>query len=377
MKWEDMEEYDSTNMKKHILEQGVAVRRTLSKQSSNSDAVAQSISNSERLILSGAGDKYAIPLIAKYIWRRYGDIPLEVVHSRDLASYPPSSLNSETACILLSQSGRTEDTLEAMRLCMERNAYVVGITNLKSREKESFYALDDYDKGNLLTTQTTIYPEQSLPSTQTFHTSMALLDDLLIRTLLHRGIDTGSLLRNLHRKVPRDVDNLSTSKKVIEWAKTLSMNMKEFFGNCFYFMGDGPRYGIARKQALVMFMEGVKQDACAVETEEFIHSLVELLEKDNMSKKPLFVMVPPKTSLNFSLSEMVCDTWSRLAGKEYLYRIDPFEHLSSWSDPISMDLLSPQLYIVPLEWFTYYYALLRGIDPGRCQIIKKVRDKTV
>ncbi len=376
MEWKDMEKYDSTNMKKHILEQGVAIKRTLSKQSSNSDAVAQSISDSEKIIISGAGDKYVVPLISQYIWKKYGDIPLEVIHSKDLASYPPK-ININTTCILVSQSGKTEDTLEAMKVCMEKKAYIVGITNSKKREKNSFYDLETYDRGNIITTETTIYPEVSLPSTQTFHTSLALLNDLLIRTLLHRGIDTGNLLRNLHRKVPRDVDFLSKSKKVMDWAKNLSLNMKEHFGKCFYFLGDGPRYGIARKTAFIMFMEGVKQDACGLRTEEFMHSAVELLDPSNVSKKPLFVISPPTTSLNYSLSKRVQDMWLRHAGEELVYDIKPFEYVKKWADNISSDLLSPPLQMVPLEWFSYYYGLFRGVDPGKCEIVKKVRDKNV
>ena len=362
-------------MKKFILNQGVAVKKTLKKMNSRSDLLAQKISEAKNIVIAGAGDKYLIPLVSQYIWNNFGNKPISVFHSRVLAEYTPNFIGKDSLCIFLSQSGKTKDTMDAMDVCMNRKAYCAGITNLNNNDsKNSFYVLDSYDKGLLLNTFSVPYPEIPLPSTQTFHTALALLNTVLIKAAMRTGKDMEEFLKVQTIKIPRLIDTLSTSKKVINWAKDLAINMKEFFGKSFYVFGDGPRYGIARKQAMVFFMEGVKNNASAIETEEFLHSAVETLEKENMSKNPMLMLIPPEQAPNYGLASRISSFWKEQAGNEFVVDISPFDFIDSWRGK-SLDLLSPALYAVPLSWFTYYYALLRGVDPGACKIVKKVRDK--
>ena len=374
MKWEDREKFDSTNMKEFILKQGLAVKKTLKKQEQNTDLLAQIFSKVKNIVISGAGDKYLIPLISQYIWYKFGDKPLNVIHSRTLADHTPNFINKDTLCIFLSQSGKTKDTMDALKICMQKKAYCAGITNLREREQNSFYVLDEYDKGFILNTFSDPYPEKPLPSTQTFQSTLALLNTLLLKGALYSGADVEEYLKIQTIRIPKYIDKLSTSGKVIEWAKNLSLNLKQFFGSTFYVFGDGPRYGIARKQALIFFMEGVKNNASAMMTEEFLHSAVETLEKDNMSKNPMIMIMPPETSPSFALASKISSFWREHSFEDFVTEITPFEFVEQWPGE-SLDILSPALYGVQLSWFTYYYALLRGVDPGACHIVKKVRDK--
>ena len=131
MKWEDLEKFDSTDMKRHILEQGKALELTMKRSESDAKHAATLLSRCDNLFLIGSGDKYLIPMISQYIWRKYGDIPVQVFDSRDFADHPPSYLDQDSCCVLLSQSGKTRDTMDALKVCMKRKATCIGITNLR------------------------------------------------------------------------------------------------------------------------------------------------------------------------------------------------------------------------------------------------------
>ncbi|MFN6992243.1 MAG: hypothetical protein ACK4MM_05930, partial [Fervidobacterium sp.] len=265
-------------------------------------------------------------------------------------------------------SGTTADTLEACKLAISRNAFVVVITNLKEKKLGSLVELcENYKKGFVLRTHTEIYPEQPLPSTATFHTSLAILN--LFSFLVNNSDNKFLDLQVNH--IPKIVDYLSRNEKLIESCKKTALKLKNY--DNFYVVGDGPRYLIARKHAKIMLMEGVKTNACDVESEEFIHSLIETLEgKIN----PLILLKPldswEKSKENYLL---VKNTWP----KNKIIEIDPFEFLDNdvkaLFGGIEGDLMSPFIYAVLSEWQSYYLAVLKKVDPGKAKLVKKVRSE--
>ncbi len=343
---------DSMKMLEHMKEQGIALKRTLEKYEDLEVKIEPN-----RIFVIGAGDKYAVPLIAQYLWR--SNIPLKVMHSRTFLAYPPA-INEKSLVIAISQSGKTWDTVNAVRLAMEKKAYVVGITNLREKVENSFAEIEDYEKGLLLRTLTTFYPEKPLPSTQTFFASLGLLSLLLLKL---QKKDTSDLL-----KVAEYVHELSNAKEVTEWAKEKAKELAPFAGYAIYFFGDGPRYGLARRSALILFMEGAKQDAFAIETEEFVHSAIETLEKENMPK-PSIVLIPPKSSPLRELAEKVHAFWSKF---ELSLALEPYQ-FGEFEIKCNEDVLSTFLQAVPLGYLAYEFAQLKGVDPGVCTLVKKVR----
>lgn len=369
MNWKELERrYDSTKMKENIESQGRSIELTIKNEIERIKEVAKRVRGCKHFIFSGCGDKHIVALLSQFIWDNISNKHLDVIHSKVLAKYPPKTLDKNTCVVLISQSGTTADTLEACKLAIARNAFVVVITNLKEKKLGSLVELcENYKKGFVLRTYTEIYPEQSLPSTATFHTSLALLN--LFSLLVNNSDDRFFDLQVNH--IPKIVDYLSRNEKLIESCKKAALKLKNY--DNFYVIGDGPRYPIARKHAKIMLMEGVKTNACDVESEEFIHSLIETLEgKIN----PLILLKPldlwEKSRENYLL---VKKTWP----KSKIVEIDPFEFLDNDAKAlfggIEGDLLSPFIYVILSEWQSYYLAMLKKVDPGKAKLVKKVRSE--
>ncbi|MEM5799183.1 MAG: SIS domain-containing protein [Candidatus Aenigmatarchaeota archaeon] len=367
MNWLNLEKKDSTNMKGNIESQGRSISLTFNKEIEKVKVVAEKVKKCKNFVFSGCGDKYIVPLITEYIWKKYSKKPLNVIHSRILANYSSKSIDKDTCVIFLSQSGTTFDVLEAFKEVKKQNAWIVCITNLKEDKQGSLIELcKDYRKAFLLNIWTEIYPEEPLPSTATFHTSLALLN--LFAILIFGGEKILDLQVN---QIPKIVDALSRSEKLKEYSRNLALKLKT--KENFYILGDGPRYLVARKAARIMFMEGIKTNACDIEAEEFVHSLIEVVER----KPNILIILKPLEFWDNSMKlyRIIKNIWP----KKLLIEIDPFEFIDvdkkSMFSSIEGDLLSPFLYIIPVEWLSYYLALMKKVDPGKAKIVNKVRNE--
>ncbi|MEM5793588.1 MAG: SIS domain-containing protein [Candidatus Aenigmatarchaeota archaeon] len=360
---------DSVNMKKEIEDQGKSMFLTIENELEEIKKISKKISNCKRFVFSGCGDKYIVPLASKFLWSHVSPKPLDVIHSWLLKNYPLKYLGPKTCVVFVSQSGTTYDTVDACKKVIEKKCHVVAITNLKEEKSESLVEIcSNYKNGYIVRTHTKSYPERSLPSTGTFHTSLLVLNLLTIFSNKAPGKITDLLIKY----VPEVVDNLSTRDDVKEWGLKEADEVKKFSN--FYVVGFGPAYMAARKQARIMMMEGAKVNACDIEGEEFIHSLIETLEgKPN----PLILLKPSvdwiDTYRNFV---MVKKFWE---GKSKITTVDPFQflekRLSFIFSGVEGEFLSPFIYLPQLEWFSYYLSLKRGFDPGVGHLVKKVRSK--
>ncbi|MEM2108932.1 MAG: SIS domain-containing protein [Candidatus Odinarchaeota archaeon] len=375
--WGELEkQYDTLALKENILTLAESVKRTFHLEDNRIEEAAAKLRECSNIILTGAGDKYIIPCISKIVWRHFSKKPVEVYHSRSLCEQN-LLLDDETAVIFLSQSGATYDTIQAYKKLSSKIKLSIWVTNLKEQSPGSIYNLKT-DNCIILNTHTVKYPEKPIISTSTFQTTLALLNDLLLTV-----IDTSESLnlKKIQReKLPNLIEEATRSSKLIEWSKRTAEELMKHRNETFYVLGDGVRYLIALKQATIMFMEGCKQDACPIRTEEFIHSLIETLEPENPVKKPLILLNPhssfsSETMLN--TVKYITKMWRKHAGKDKIFLISPYNFIKSELYGNTGDLLSPALYAIPLMWLTYYYALSLRVDPGISKLVTKIRRKSL
>ncbi len=375
--WDELEaEYDKLGVKENILTLGESVKNTLKLEEGRIEEAASKLRECSNIILTGAGDKYIIPRISKIVWRYFSKKPIEVYHSRFLLEQS-LMIDEDSAVIFLSQSGATYDTIQVFKKLSPKIKLAVWITNLKEPAPGSIY---DLKTGNsiILNTHTVKYPEKPLISTSTFQTSLALLNDLLLTVI--NTPEALNLKKIQREKLPGIIEETAKNSKIIEWAKKTAVELVKHRGETFYVLGDGIRYLIAVKQALIMFMEGCKQDACHIRTEEFVHSLVETLEPENPVKKPLILLTPHSsfaTENIINTARYIARMWRKYAGADKIILTSPYDFIKCELNGYIGDLLSPALYAIPLMWLTYYYALSLRVDPGISRLVSKIRRRSV
>ncbi len=384
MNWINLEnKFDSTNMKDCILSQSDSIKTTLNKEHNNIIDISREMKNCNKFIFTGSGDKYIVPLISKTLWDCANNFVLRTYNPQYLLEMSNHSnfFDKKTCVISVTQSGKTEDTLLSIKSLIKKDCSIIVITNLKQSTDSGNDVIsmsEEHDNIHIIKTHTPIYPEIPTPSTMTFHASLAAIYKLIIElsdnSKLIDEVDT------LLDSVSDDVNIVTRSDDVINWAKTSAIKMKSF--SMFYCSGDGIRYPTAQRLSQILLMEGTKVNSSYIETESFVHSFIETLE-NNTEKNPLILLNPINTWINGYSNkniEFVKKCWKKYAGIDKLLVIDPFHFFNDLSEKynkFSGNILSPFFYSVFYEWFVYYLSLIKNIDPGKTELVKKVRSNNM
>ncbi|MEM6429912.1 MAG: glutamine--fructose-6-phosphate transaminase (isomerizing) [Deinococcota bacterium] len=84
----------------------------------------------DRVVITAAGTAYYSGLVGEYLIEQLARIPVEVEVASEFR-YRDPVINERTLCIVVSQSGETIDTLEALREAKRRGARTLAILNVK------------------------------------------------------------------------------------------------------------------------------------------------------------------------------------------------------------------------------------------------------
>jgi glucosamine--fructose-6-phosphate aminotransferase (isomerizing) len=102
--------------------------------------IAEALASINRLLIIGCGSSFHAGLVGKYFIEELVRLPVDV-ESAGEARYRSPIMDSQTVVVVISQSGETADTLEAMHQAHQKGAKVLAITN---REDSSIARLADW-----------------------------------------------------------------------------------------------------------------------------------------------------------------------------------------------------------------------------------------
>ncbi len=343
-------------MLKEIYEQPKALRETLAGRITADGEInleevffsTEEVKKFSRIYITACGTAYHAGLIGKYIIEKLARIPVEV----DIASefrYKDPILDERTLAIAISQSGETADTLAALRVCHEKGARVLAVTNVVgssvSREADDVI-------------YTWAGPEIAVASTKAYVTqleSMYLLGVYLgrVRGTLSQeeGRELVSSLQNVSDVACRILEQADTVK---DWASRMVRSSNAFF------VGRGIDYALAREGALKLKeISYIHAEAYAAgELKHGTLALIEegvpvvalatqpaLYEKMISNIKEIKARGADVTVVTYENSEEVANTGDRAI---FLPRIQP--------------LIAPIPAVIPLQLLAYYAAVARGCD---------------
>lgn len=172
-------------MLKEIYEQKVAIHATVNFLSKMSDTIwdhlnlsREQIINLQKLNIVAAGTSWNASRIAQFFFEDIGLIPTSV-HLASEFRYKSFFPDKNSLYLMVSQSGETADTLEALRLINSLNLPTAALTNVASSTMVR-------ESGGFLLTQAG--PEVAVASTKAFSTQLTALYWLAHRIACEKGI---------------------------------------------------------------------------------------------------------------------------------------------------------------------------------------------
>ena len=221
----------------------------------------------DRVIITAAGTAYYSGLVGEYLLERLARIPVEV----ELASefrYREPVVDERTLCVVVSQSGETIDTLEALREARRRGAHSLAVLNSKgssiSRE------VDD-----------TLYihagPEIGVASTKAYTAMLAAFALLAVWLGRRRGTlsaQAASELLGELRRVPSLVEETIAGREGVAAVAERFKDRRDYL-----FLGRGINFPTALEGALKL-KEISYIHAEAYATGEMKHGPIALIDED-------------------------------------------------------------------------------------------------
>lgn len=306
-------------------------------------------------VLLGCGTAYHACLLGAYYLERLAGIPAypEIASEyRSRIAFP----YRDCACIAVSQSGETADTISAARAAQERGAMLITLTNTLGA------TLERMASSSLITPAG---PELSVASTKAY-TSQAL-------ALLHLALRWGQLRGTLKTDV--SVKQLALLPQWAQEAMQLQSAVQAYVEPradkpLFFFIGRGADAVTAREAAL-KFKEITYTPAESYPAGELKHGAIALIHE---GMPVIAVCTQPewlhKTLANLSEcrargAECVCFCLPRME-KEAREAADHVFLL-----PDAPPLLAPIISVIPLQLLAYFAACKKGLDVDKPRNLAK------
>ena len=349
---------------KEIYEQPKAVADTLNPRIKDNEIVIDELGMSDeeirairKIFIVACGSASYTGMTAKYIFEGMARIPVEV----DVASefrYRNPILTPETLVIVVSQSGETADTLAALRLAKSQGSRVLGIVNVvgSSIAREA---------DNVL--YTWAGPEISVATTKAYSSQLAAFYLLSIKFAQVRGvIDDAQVAEYIHdlKELPGQIELTLGCKEKMQRFANRYLAARDVF-----FIGRGIDYAISMEGSLKLKeISYIHSEAYA--GGELKHGTIALIEEgtlvtailtqEDLYKKTISNVQEVRTRGAFVMAVTN-------VGNVDLEKIADFVVYV----PKTNRFFTNTLAIIPLQLFSYYISLGKGLDVDKPRNLAK------
>ncbi|NJE76087.1 glutamine--fructose-6-phosphate transaminase (isomerizing) [Thermococcus sp. ES12] len=343
-------------MLKEIHEQPRAIRDAIHGNAGIIRSVAEEIAKYDRIFIVAMGTSYHAGLVAKYLFQRLAK-KVPIVEDASEFRYEFEELvDGNTLVIAITQSGETADTLAAMKLARRKGAKVLAIVNVVGSMATRIADFTLYTHAG---------PEIGVAATKTYTTQLTVLAMLAIELARVLGTADQEYLDELEAE-------LSAVPELVERALRHEASLRELAEELkdrrdFFYIGRGISVPTALEGALKL-KEISYIHAEGLSAGELKHGPLALLE-DGV---PVVAIAPSGKTFDKIVSNI---EESRARGA-FIISIGDREELGRISDvfvqmPEMDELLTPIVYIVPLQILAYHLSVLRGNDPDKPRNLAK------
>jgi glucosamine--fructose-6-phosphate aminotransferase (isomerizing) len=347
-------------MLKEIHEQPLRLRNTLRLQDKYLELMTTFLDRAGEVFLVACGTSYHACLAASYLFSKLSFLATHPVVASEFVEQHGKSVNIDSTLLVVSQSGETADTLEAVESARLRAATVLGLTNVV---------------GSTLTRVARVYigqqsgPEIGVAATKTFTSQLSVLSQLALRLAKKRGKVSHAEIEELEEKfeqIPDIVECVINSQE--EKVKQLA---KKYRGKpAFFFLGRGISSAVALEGRLKL-MEISYIPSIAYPAGESKHGPISLIEEGF----PV-IFICPKDGTHKTIIGNIMEMKARGASIIVIVEKGDEAIKKLADDCIEVEtglpeVLSPIPFVTPLQLFAYYMALERGNDPDRPRNLAK------
>ena len=321
------------------------------------EAVRKKLASAKRILIAACGTSYYAGLIGKYYFEEFAKMPTSVEYASELR-YSNPVLDEGTAVILISQSGETADTLEAMREAQKKGAFTLGIVNVVGSTIARESDAGVYNHAG---------PEIGVASTKAF---ISQLGALMLNSLL-LGREKGSVSQAMGEKIIIELKTLpSKMKRVLKKDADIKKLAEKYLKHPnFLYMGRKYQFPVALEGALKLKEISYKY-AEGYAAGEMKHGPIALIDEN----LPLVVLAPSDPVYEKILSNI--QEIKARSGKIIAVATEGDERIGRLADdvvyiPHTMEHLAPILSIIPLQVFAYHTANLLGLDVDKPRNLAK------
>lgn len=291
------------------------IKMSLEKNEVLLKTIAHLMNKSEKILISGRGDKFFMGLIAQFLSDAYYNKIVRVVHPRMLLNYTPEWINNKTLCIFISESGSTKETLDAMKLAKKKHCKTVFLTSSIKKPNSA---------------------DKIVKAIGGFHSILANLNTLFIYALFEQNKPVLALIRIQATDMPWDIVNLMKNDELQKWCEKTSNALKDKKTKRYFFLGDGPRYAVAKIGARMN-----EYESYTFKSEGFDQKI------PNDPNSVIILLKPRRTQVS-KYALKVYEDIKKSFGKRVI-EIDPFLFVKPMGVGKKMDILMTPLYVVVLE----------------------------
>ncbi|HIP89282.1 MAG TPA: glutamine--fructose-6-phosphate transaminase (isomerizing) [Thermococcus paralvinellae] len=343
-------------MLKEIHEQPKAIKEAIYGNVGKIGKIAREIADYEKIYIVAMGTSYHAGIVGKYLFQRLVKKVPVVEDASEFRYEFEDLIDEKTLVIAITQSGETADTLAAIKLAKKKGAKVLSIVNVVGSMATRISDLVIYTHAG---------PEIGVAATKTYATQLTVLTMLATALAKHLKTAEEEYLRELEaqlHEMPRYVEvALGYEDKI----KALAEKLKE--KRDFFYIGRGISLATALEGALKL-KEISYIHAEGLSAGELKHGPLALIE-DGV---PVVAIAPSGKTFE----KMVSNIQEAKARGAFIISLGDSEELKKVSDvwikmPEIDEVLSPMIYIVPLQLLAYYLAVLRGNDPDKPRNLAK------
>ncbi len=320
------------------------------------------IEEASRVYLVACGSSYNAGMVGTYYFNRLAGLPILPAIGGQFIPMYGATLDDDSLCILVSQSGETKDILNVLNLVRENNlGKTLGVVNVIG--STLMFNADSYIPMGC-------GYEVSVPATKTYFSQTIIFAYLSAMLGKRNGtLDESeanrflNLLRNdLPRLTRETIDHTGILAKML--AKTL------MDANDLYCLGYGLTDGVAREGALKI--KEICYNHCeGMYSSEFKHGPLSIVTNDY---PVIFVTTTEDSWMVINhINEVSCRGGRTIIVGEQEEKLEPYvkKEIDYLTVPKTDVLLNPLLDVIPLQLLSYYLSVDLGINPDQPRNLSK------